>query len=191
MIFSVNILNSSGNMKNLIFIICISIICSNFSFAQEAGKLRAGVETGYLYSRSQDIGALLGAAELKYNFQNSMNVGLKVEASDHTGCGCHGTRIVLLSATYDYYFQSAGKKSSPFIGAGLGYHFAEKYGEGEQTKHYNNPTCFIRAGYEIRKFRISLAYNLLRIPKDINPYNYNNDYIALNIGFYLGGGKWK
>jgi len=178
-------------MKNFIAIICICLICTDFSFAQEAGKLRAGVEIGYLYSRSQDVGSLLGAAELKYNFHRNMNVGLKVEGSDLTGCGCHGTKIVLCSATYDYYFHSTGKKSSPFIGAGLGYYFGETYALDEQTNYYNNPTCFIRAGYEIRKFRVSLAYNLLRIPKDKNPYNANNDYVALNIGFYLGGGKWK
>jgi len=175
---------------NSFIIICICIICTNYSFAQEAGKLRAGAEIGYLYSRSQDIGSLLGAAELKYNFQNNMNVGLKVEGSELTGCGCHGNKIVLFSATYDYYFHSTSKQSSPFIGAGLGYYFGENYSLGEHTKYYNNPTCFIRAGYEIRKFRISLAYNLLIIPKDINPYE-NNNYIALNMGFYLGGGKWK
>ena len=109
-----------------------------------------------------------------YNFQDNMNAGLKVEGADHTGCGCHGDKIVLLSATYDSYFHSAGKRSSRFIGAGLGYYFGKNYGLDEQTKYYNNPTCFIRFGYEIRKFRISLSCNLLMIPKDINPYQNNN-----------------
>ena len=179
-----------GNMKNVIFIICIFIICTNFSFAQETGKLRIGVEAGYLYSRSQIVGSLLWAAELKYNLKNNMNVGFKVEGSDLTGCGCHGDKIIVYSATYDYYFHSASKQSSPFIGAGLGYYFGENYEIGEQTKYYSNPTCFIRVGYEIRKFRISLAYNLLLIPREISTYG-NNNYIALNVGFYLGGGKWK
>ena len=177
-------------MKRLVFIICICKICTNFSFAQEAGKLRAGVEIGYLYSRSQDVGTLLGAAELKYNLQNDMNVGLKVEGSEITGCGCHGNKIVIFSATYDYYFHPTGKRSSHFIGAGLGYYFGEEYAYGEPTKYYNNPTGLIRVGYEIWKFRISLTYNLLIIPKDIDPYA-NNSNIALNIGFYIGGGKWK
>jgi len=119
-----------------------------------------------------------------------MNVGFKVEGSNLTGCGCHGDKIILFSATYDYYFHSLGKRFSPFVGGGLGYYFGENYRLGEQTKYYNNPTCLIRVGYEIRKFRISLAYNLLIIPKDVNPYA-NNNYIALNIGFYIGGGKWK
>ena len=177
-------------MKNFLFSICICIICTNFSFAQETGKLRTGVEIGYLYSQSSTIGSLLGAAELKYNFQNNMNIGLKVEGADLTGCGCHGNKITLFSTTYDYYFHYTGKQSSRFIGTGLGYYFGKKYDLEEQTKYYNNPTCFIRFGYEIRKFRMSLAYNLLIIPKDIDPYQ-NNNYIALNIGFYLGGGKWK
>ena len=177
-------------MKNFIFIICICLICTNFSFSQEAGKLRTGIEIGYLYSHSHDVGSLLWAAELKYNFQNNMNVGLKVEGSDLTGCGCHGNKIVLFSTTYDYYFHSAGKQSSRFIGTGLGYYFGENYGTDEQSKYYSNPTCFIRVGYEIRKFRISLAYNLLLIPREISTYG-NNNYIALNVGFYLGGGKWK
>jgi len=176
----------------VLFIFTFSFVIGFFSvFAQEGGKLRAGVEIGYLYSRSQDVGSIfIGAAELKYNFQNNMNVGLRVEGSELTGCGCHGNNIVLFSATYDYYFHSTGKQLSRFIGAGLGYYFGENYSIGEQTKYYSNPSCFIRVGYEIRKFRISLTYNLLIIPKSINPYE-NNNYIALNIGFYLGGGKWK
>jgi hypothetical protein len=177
-------------MRKYLFIICISLFCTNFSFAQESGKWRGGVEIGYLYAHSQDIGSLLGAAEVKYNVRNNMNVGLKVEGLELTGCGCHGHKIVSFAATYDYYFHSKNKQSSPFIGTGLGYYFGENYNEGEQTKYYNNPAWLIRAGYEIGKFRISLAYNLLIIPNDVNPYD-NNNYIALNIGFYLGGGKWK
>ena len=178
-------------MKKSTFIICICLMCTNLSFAQEAGKLRAGVEAGYLYSRSQDIGSFsLGTAELKYNFQDNMNVGFRAEGAELTGCGCHGDKIVSFSATYDYYFHSTGKRSSRFIGAGLGYYFGENYRLGEQTRYYNNPTCFVRVGYEIWKFRTSLSYNLLVIPKDVNPYA-NNSYFALNVGFYLGGGKWK
>jgi hypothetical protein len=67
-------------MKNYISVICTSIICANFSFAQESGKFRAGLETGCLYPHKGAFG-LLGAAELKYNLQNNMNIGLKTEVT--------------------------------------------------------------------------------------------------------------
>jgi hypothetical protein len=65
-------------MKKNIFTICLFIICTNFSFAQETGKWRGGFESGCLFPIEGAFG-ILGLVELKYNLHDNMNVGLKTE----------------------------------------------------------------------------------------------------------------
>ena len=175
----------------IIFTLCI-IIGTFPVFAQESSKLRTGVDIGYAFPPN----GIVGAIELKYNLHHNMNVGFKAENTFYRECDCNSGKILSFSTTYDYYFHSTGRRSSPFIGAGLGYYFCKAWDnhfieEEFNYSVYNNPTCFIRAGFEIRKFRMSLAYNLIRKPSEINPSNRNRDYISINIGFYLGGRKWK
>ena len=180
-------------MKKYVFIICMSILGANISSAQDAGKLRTGLEIGCLFPHEGGFG-FLDAIEFKYNLQNNMNIGLKTEVAGFYKSKSYAAEVLSFSATYDYYFHSKESRFSPFIGAGLGYYFCEG-DTSEEYKYkrskYNNPMCLIRAGFEIRKFRMSLTYNLIRKSNEINYWNRNNDYVSLNIGFYIGGGKWK
>ena len=182
-------------MKNHIFTIFIIITCANLSLAQESGKWRGGLETGFLYPYQGAFG-ILGAAELKYNLQKNMNVGLKLEATSFMKSKSYSADLLSFSATYDYYLHYTNRQFSPFIGAGAGYYFckANDYSEElEEKAHskYNNPTGFIRTGFELWRFRMSLAYNLIRKSSEANQDNRNSDYVSLTFGFYLGGGKWK
>ena len=179
----------------IIFTLCIVLGISSV-FAQEAGKIRAGLEAGCLVPIERGFG-FLGAIELKYNLKKNMNVGLKTEITGFWKSKSHSSEILSFSVTYDYYFNTMVKRSSTFLGAGFGFYFCDagdyRLLEYEDEDHFkfNNPTCFIRAGYEIRKIRLSLSYNLIRKTQAIYYSFKNNDYVSLNIGFYLGGGKWK
>jgi outer membrane protein W len=178
-------------MKKYILIISISLICANLSFAQEAGKWRIGADIGMLrlnQSSNQPFGlGFLGAAELKYNLRDNMNVGLKAECMYYQNNKSDDGRLQSFTMTYDYYFTKS--QFSPFIGAGLGYYFC-KAQYFVNDVNYNNPTCFFRAGFEFRRFRASLTYNLIRTNETIF-LNKNKDYISLTIGCYIGGGKRK
>ena len=177
-------------MRTRIIFTLYIVLGASSVFAQEAGKFRAGFEEGYLFPSKTGSFGFLGAIELKYNLQNNMNVGLKVEAATTAGFTCYGADVLSLFISYEYYFHSTGRRSSPFLGAGFGYCFSEVLDcayYGSRHAKFNNPTCFIRAGYEIRKFRVSLTYNLIRNPNA----KYYLDYASLNVGFYIGGGKWK
>ena len=181
-------------MRTIVISILFFVLGTSSVFAQEAKKIRTGLDIGGLQTH-QDFG-ILSALELKYNLQNNMNIGLKVEYTYYTECMCNWGNIFSFATTYDYFFHSSGRHSSPFIGAGLGYYFCKAhdhhffYVENYVSK-YNNPTCFIRAGFEIRKFRMTLSYNLIRKPSEMNPSDRNRDYISLTVGVYFGGGKWK
>ena len=166
----------------------------NSSFSQESGKIRVGFESGVLYPHEGGFG-FLGATELKYNLQDNINVGIKAEFADYWKHNSYSARLLSFSTTCDYYFRYTNNHFSPFIGAGLGYYFCEANDYSEEIEEkahskYNNPTCFIRTGFECWKFRASLNYNLIRKQSEINKWNRNSDYISLNIGFYIGGGKW-
>ena len=176
----------------IIFMLCVSIMYSTLSFAQQSGKFRAGVEAGILVPFTiveRNVG-FLWAVEPKYNFRDNMNVGIKVENVSFTRHKSHNADLVSFSATYDYYYNPKRNLFSPFIGAGGGYYFC-KVDMWQTLSKYNNPTCFIRLGFELGKFRTSLTYNVIRKSSETHWENKNNDYISFNIGFYLGGGKWK
>jgi len=183
-------------MKRVILIICFGILLYNLSFTQESGKFRAGLESGGLYPHEGGFGFPI-SIELKYNIKDNMNLGFRTEYTDYWKHNSYSANLVSFSVTYDYYYFHQGNNNfSPFIGAGLGYYVCEAKDSSEEAKEmayskYNNPTCFIRVGFEFCKFRTSLSYNLIRKSDELNHYNKNSDYIALNIGFYVGGGKWR
>lgn len=179
-------------------IILILLILTSSAFvgiAQEAGKQRVGFETGLAVPHQGGYG-FTGAFELKYNIQSKMNIGLRTETNSFIKHKSYSAKLLSISATYDYYLNSKDRLFAPFCGAGLGYYFCEASDYStviDEKAHskYNNPTCLLRLGAEIGKFRVSLAYNLIRKQNEANLYNRNSDNISLFFGFYIGGGKWE
>ena len=169
-------------------------MCANFSFAQELGKFRVGLDAGgFFTSNSGGIWSIfLADVELKYNFQKNMNVGLKIEGMNFRSCKCYDSDLLSFSITYDYYFHYKNKSFSPFIGAGLGYYFGRSHDDHSETvfKH-NNPIGFFRIGFEFWKLRTSLTYNLVIKPNAAYINDRNLSYISFTVGFLIGGGKWK
>ena len=169
-------------MKRYIIAVIIGMICANFSFAQESGRWRTGLDVGV--RAIPDFG-FLGAMELKYNLRNDMNIGLRAENMYYQNNKSDDGRLLSFYMTYDYYF--TGSKYSPFIGAGLGYYFCDAQYFSHDIK-YNNPACLFRIGFEFWKLRTSLTYAVVRTNETIF-YNKHKDYISLTVGFFIGGGK--
>jgi hypothetical protein len=105
-------------------------------------------------------------------------------------------------ATYDYYFNGAGKSFVPYIGAGAGYYSIANV-EFDDTDNSDNVMVdatgkmggLVRGGFEWGKFRMGLEYNLVpeSTLQDINGNNQGtvaNSYVGIHLGFYVGGGKW-
>ena len=169
----------------IMIMICIGLICANFSFAQESGRWRTGLDAG-IRVIPKYIG-FLGAIELKYNLRSDMNIGLRVENMYFQNNQSDDGRLLSFYMTYDYYLNNARSQYSPFIGVGLGYYFCDaQYFTNDIT--YNNPTCLFRIGFEFWKLRTSLTYAVVRTNETIF-YNKHKDYISLTVGCFLGGGK--
>jgi outer membrane protein W len=198
-------------MKKILASIVIALIMNVSSImAQESGKFRVGFDLGMAVP--QGGGAGLGFyLEPKYNLNERMNIGIRyggaatfrnIELNQSTSdvraeVGATGT----LGLTFDYYFIN-GSKFVPFIGGGIGYY---GFANIEIDSSVISDDAFldtsmavapmIRGGFEFRKLRLSLDYNILPSSELVNMQNQRvgvvaNSYLGITLGLYVGGGKW-
>ena len=194
-------------MKKIILSACIAFFCVS-SYAQKEGGFRVGLDLGVVPTNGG--GGALFSLEPKYNIKDNMNVGLRIGIAaivrDINDSGTTTSAKVAANgsyvATYDYYFNGAGKSFVPYIGAGAGYYSIANV-ELDDTNNSNDVNVdatgkmggLVRGGFEWGKFRMGLEYNLVpeSTLQDNNGNNQGtvaNSYVGIHLGFYVGGGKW-
>jgi len=192
-------------MKKLTFVV-LSLLCFNFANAQREGGFRVGLDLGIIPA-SGGVGVSFDI-EPKYNIKENMSVGLRLGGAviardvEEIGSTTFVTATVIASylGTYDYYFPS-GKSFVPFVGGGVGFASAlsVRANEDDDIKDIDPDRGFagvIRGGFEWGKFRMNLEYNLMPKTPLYDSFGFtskdiSNSYFAVNLGFYIGGGKWK
>ncbi len=112
---------------------------------------------------------------------------------------------VSVAETLTHFFNTGKSNVAPYLGAGLGYYALSAI---EIDQSYTAPAeignleadfawaPLVRAGVELRKFRMGVEYNFV---PNRNLQNLNGDFIgeAINhyagftLGFSIGGGKWQ
>ena len=179
-------MNKNKKMKYLL-VITIMVLGNISLSAQEKGKVRVGLDLGYVFAK--DGGGILFNLEPKYNLTDNSNIGLRLGTAASVSASDVDANLSVLG-TYDHYFNEGTSSVSPFLGGGLGVHiFGELEGKsGSIDAQFGG---MIRGGAEFGKFRLALEYNI--IPKsDIGMgQSIDNSYFGASIGFYVGGGKWK
>lgn len=194
-------------MKKIILSVCIALFCVS-GYAQKEGGFRVGLDLGVVPTNGG--GGVMFSLEPKYNIKDNMNVGLRIGIAaivrDINDSGSTTSAKVAANgsyvATYDYYFNGAGKSFVPYIGAGAGYYSIANV-EFDDTDNSDNVMVdatgkmggLVRGGFEWGKFRMGLEYNLVpeSTLQDINGNNQGtvaNSYVGIHLGFYVGGGKW-
>jgi hypothetical protein len=194
-------------MKKIILSVCIAFFCVS-GYAQKEGGFRVGLDLGVVPTNGG--GGVMFSLEPKYNIKDNMNVGLRIGIAaivrDINDSGATTSAKVAANgsyvATYDYYFNGAGKSFVPYIGAGAGYYSIANV-EFDDTDNSDNVMVdatgkmggLVRGGFEWGKFRMGLEYNLVpeSTLQDINGNNQGtvaNSYVGIHLGFYVGGGKW-
>lgn len=177
------------------------------------GKVRVGGNLGVV---TLDKGFGIGSnIDFRYNLLDNFNVGLtfgnasmfKNEIMFSTLYGVRGqlieTKSYLLST--DFYFNSGFSNYITFLGFSTGIFnvsklFLPNYTSLAEVEAYDYSEtkmgCILRTGFEHKKFRFAIEYNL--IPKtsvtDISLHNLglsNNNFFDVTLGFYMGGGKWN
>jgi outer membrane protein X len=198
-------------MKKIILLVFITLAFAN-SYSQKKEGFRVGLDFGYIPT-SGGAGGLF-SIEPKYNLTDNSNIGLRIGfagmAKDIQNGGSTTTTSAKVSGnsslvgTYDYYIHKSGSSFAPYIGAGVGYYSLANV-EIDDTSS-NLPETYspavsgvmgalIRGGFEWGGFRMGVEYNLVP-DSDMEDLNGNkvgtakNAYLGINIGFFVGGGKW-
>jgi hypothetical protein len=196
-------------MKKIILITTVVLLSFSYTQAQRKGAFRAGLDIAIIpATKGFGLGFTL---EPKYNIKQNMSVGLRfgssgivkdIKQTSNTNSGTVSTHSYVYG-TYDYYF-SSGTSFVPFVGGGLGYSSNSNVmvvdlnnNNSSNTKSQGGFSGLVRAGFEAGKFRLGVEYNilpeslLLNEATGIYTGNTSNSYLGINVGFYVGGGKWK
>lgn len=188
--------------KTLIVLLTVLSLSLN-SFAQSTAYTPWQVDFMGGYAAASGKGTKGGIAlylEPKYHITDNLSAGLRLggaltlkytlnDAGDEVG-EASVAAVASYLATGDYYFQKEpGAKFRPFAGIGLG--FASAAGatatdmeETSEAQTKNGFSGMARVGFDVSHFRFNLEY-------DINPKTgrISNNYIGVNLGFYIGGGS--
>lgn len=196
-------------MKKLLFA-AFALLALNTAHAQEAGKVRVGLDLGYAATKGG--GGFLFNLEPKYNLSDNMNVGLRygiaavIKAIETDNNGELKSASVSANnsymGTFDYYFVLGGS-FNPYVGGGLGYvsmasvstDGGTNFGSNGDFKPEGKFGFMLRGGFEANKFRFTLEYDLIGKSKltdaDGNDYgSIKNNYLGITVGFFVGGGQW-
>lgn len=157
-------------------------------------SFKVDVAFGYAVpAGSGSKGGVLFTVEPKYAVNNDITVGLRMEgaltanAIESNGTSIAGnikaTTSYLLTA--DYYFNETGFR--PFAGLGAGLYNLSGVEFDDSSLGVDGSTKFgfaPRVGFEAGHFRTGIEYNFAGKSAGVN-YN----YLAVKVGFFLGGGK--
>ena len=194
-------------MKKVAFLFLI--ILNSFIFAQEGGKLRVNFDLGYAIPSGGGNGVSI-YLEPMYNIKENINVGLrigtpvlvrKIDFFSGETTETSGNTNISFIATTDYHFNKTNSSITPFIGGGIGYTSIanisyEPFSDTDnKTEYIGKINGMIRGGFEWKKLRFSIDYNFIS-KSDLIDTNGDkigdskNSYFGINLGFFVGGGKW-
>ena len=199
-------------MKKLVLFMFLFVGIAGLN-AQNEGKFRVGFDFGPTFSFDDGIGGLINI-DVRYNVLDNMNIGLRTgnmlmfrkmnfEDVEDASLMFNLNNSILFAADYYFYSYRINSKFAPFIGGGFGCYrtgnldlsaFFDNTAEGISAGGGLYPGVMVRVGFELKRFRMGLEYNI--IPES-SMENMNgeivgqakNSYLGFTLGFYLGGGE--
>lgn len=200
-------------MKKITAILLLLLV-TQLSFAQQKGRFRFSTDIGVAIPKDGGIGALVNLEPqflLKDNLAFGMRFGVAGLAKDVTYFNMQKkyqgevAANVSVAGTITHFFNTGKSNVAPYLGAGFGY-FALSAVEIDQS--FTAPAeignleadfawaPIVRAGVELRKFRMGVEYNFV---PNRNLQNLSgafigeaiNHYAGFTLGYTIGGGKWQ
>jgi len=170
-------------MKNAVFTIgfLVLIISSAFSqsetyklFELDVGLNLANPLRNEFISEGNPI-----YLEPRFNISDRFSAGIRWEGTnlENTESGLQ-EKIEARLFTVDYYFPG---KTRAFLGTGIGRYYFESSTEANKLSSFGLAP---RIGVEIGHFRAGISYHILS-----GTENYSPDFVSVNIGLVLWGGK--
>jgi OmpW family len=182
----------------------IFLIACMTADAQEFRKFRVGFGVSYLPS---DKGAAAASLEVSYRLKDNILIGFRGENAMLPNSSVHSQSLNL-----QYYF-TGNKNFRPFVGVGAGMFRPSMMSGGcgsPGTDHVLNTETkfgfYPRIGFDFHHFSMTLDWNIASSSKSMvgnglspteNGYDpphaqyLSNNYVALKLGFFIGGGKRK
>lgn len=204
-------------MKHFLFSVLFLVACFSLQ-AQEKGEIRFAGNIGFCAPNS-GAGISIDLLDFRYNILDNLNVGLKmggafmvrdfkeINATTESATMHLNTNLMLVS---DYYFHNGRSAFAPFVGAGIGsfsiYDINMKVDPTQSVNYTYNELPLpavaiggaIRGGFEFGRLRLAMEYYMIPRTKMYDAANIMqeigtsaNSYLAINLGFYFGGGKWR
>ncbi|MCL2098792.1 MAG: outer membrane beta-barrel protein [Bacteroidales bacterium] len=176
-------------MKKLIILFAVVALTISATNAQDFKPFRVDLGGGYALPFTNPYKGGFGFyLEPKYEVQPQLAIGLRLEALFFGGSDVEGQSAgIKLSSGYmatgDYYLNNESFR--PFVGLGLGIFRTgaiEINSSALEGSSGTNFSAMARAGFDFYHFRLAASYNAAFAEKMFH-------YLALNIGFYIGGGK--
>jgi outer membrane protein W len=200
-------------MKKITAILLLLVI-TQLSYAQQKGRFRFSTDIGVAMPKDGGIGALVNLEPqflLRDNLTFGMRFGVAGLAKDVMYFNMQKkyqgevAANVSVAGTITHFFNKGKSNIAPYLGAGFGY-FALSAVEIDQS--FTAPTevgnleadfawaPIVRAGVELRKFRMGVEYNFV---PNRNLQNLSgafigeaiNHYAGFTLGYTIGGGKWQ
>ena len=106
-------------MKKLL-LLSVLVVFGLTVTAQQKGKIRVGLNYGYVFANEGEGGGILANLEVKYNLGDLSNIGFQAgfagaKSNLHTEVDVNWNVL----GTYDYYFNKNNSlAATPFLGAG-------------------------------------------------------------------------
>ena len=172
------------------------------------------VDLSTAWAIPQGSGAKAGIAfaiEPKYAIIDKFAVGFRLEwavtargwlAPDGTTASANVAASGSYLATYDYYLP--GLVFRPFVGGGTGIYNLASASVTETSQNSSVVAAasskfgqMLRAGFEVGHFRMALEYNIIGKTQaaytdgtgTTSTISTPNNYMAIKLGFFIGGGK--
>jgi hypothetical protein len=181
----------------MLFVVFTGFLCR----AQEYRPFRVSIGGGYAAASGYLSGGIFGTLEPAYRISDRITLGLRGEIAaiargDYEGLSVDVdlSRINSLTANGIYYFESVFVR--PFAGFGVGEYRLSSVeykigtsgptqGTGKETKFGMYP----RIGIEVGHLAFSIDYNIVAKTKLPEGAEFKNNYVALRLSVFFGGGK--
>jgi hypothetical protein len=194
-------------MKLLIVVsLCMVMVGTFSSSAQEYKKFRVGVGLGYAKAGGKGAsGGVLWAIEPGYLVSDQILANLRIESAtvvrgtvSDTGADFDVAGIGSYTLNSQYHFTNNGFR--PFAGVGLGmYNLAAiilKSSTGSSASAETKFGFYPRVGFDAGHFTVCIDYNFIPNTRAVvstgsgtTTHEFKNSYIGFRIGGFFGGGK--
>jgi hypothetical protein len=190
-------------MKGLSLTIGLLMLISVASNGQHFKSFRVILGGGYATGSGYASGGIFGTLEPSYRITDQVAVGLRGELAGIARGSLNGLSVdvdisAVRSTTLNAIYYFPGDYVRPFAGFGGGRYVLSAFGykvgvSGPEEKRGKESKLgfYPRVGIELGHLGFTIDYNI--IPKTVLPdgNEFKNNYLALRLSFFFGGGRIK